>query len=227
LFEIHAIFYQLQQQDHFTGVRARRALLSVTPDSNQELPGKCMANPEGVECNPELLLYKQPVKALTDQTKNNYNLEVRPLNMSYRQIFYHIIFGTKYRHPTIDEVNCKELYQYISGIIKKKNCKLYQINGVEDHIHIFSDLHPSVSLSDYVKDIKVASSIWIKKSVLFPKFEAWQDGYGAFTYSAREKDRIINYIRNQKEHHRKETFHNEFKLLLIEHGIEFDEKYLL
>ena len=146
---------------------------------------------------------------------------------SYRQIFYHIIFGTKYRKPTIDEAHCKDLYGYMSGIIKKKNCKLYRINGVEDHIHIFSDLHPSISLSDYVKDIKVASSIWIKESGKFPHFKAWQGGYGAFTYSLREKDMIINYIKNQKEHHKKETFYDEFKRILVENGVEFDEKYLL
>ena len=146
---------------------------------------------------------------------------------SYRQIFYHIIFGTKYRKETIDETNCTELYQYISGIIKNKNCKLYRINGVEDHIHIFSDLHPSNCLSDYIKDIKVASSIWMKASGKFPKFESWQEGYGAFTYSTKERDRIINYVKNQKEHHRKETFYDELKRLLIKNGIEFDEKYLL
>ena len=146
---------------------------------------------------------------------------------SYRQIFYQIIFGTKHRKPTVDEANCRELYQYISGIIKNKKCKLYRINGVEDHIHIFSDLHPTVSLSDYVKDIKVASSIWMKESGKFQKFEAWQEGYSAFTYSIREKDMILNYVKNQKEHHRKETFYDEFKRLLTENGIEFDEKYLL
>ena len=146
---------------------------------------------------------------------------------SYRQIFYHIIFGTKYRKPTIDEAYCADLYRYMSGIIKCKNCKLYRINGVEDHIHIFSDLHPGISLSDYVKDIKVASSIWIKESGKFPHFKAWQEGYGAFTYSIREKDVIINYIKNQKEHHKKETFHDEFKRILDENGVEFDEKYLL
>jgi len=146
---------------------------------------------------------------------------------SFRQIFYHIIFGTKYRKPTIEESNCEELYQYISGVIKNKNCHLYRINGVEDHIHLFSDLHPIVSLSDYIKDIKVASSIWMKESGKFPKFEAWQEGYGAFTYSLKEKDIIINYIKNQKEHHRIETFHDEFKRLLIENGVEFEEKYLL
>ncbi len=146
---------------------------------------------------------------------------------TYRQIFYQIVFGTKYRNRTIAVENEKELYQYISGIIRNKKCKLYRINGIEDHIHIMSDLHPSVCLSDYVKDIKVASSLWMKESNKFLLFEGWQDGYGAFTYSAREKDTIINYIKNQKEHHKSETFYDEFKRLLIENEIEFDEKYLL
>ena len=146
---------------------------------------------------------------------------------SFRQIFYHIIFGTKYRQPTIDEPYCRELYQYISGVIKNKNCHLYRINGVEDHVHLFSDLHPVVSLSDYIKDIKVSTSLWMKESGKFPQFEAWQEGYGAFTYSLKEKDVIINYIKNQKEHHRTESFHDEFKRLLTENGVAFEEKYLL
>src|SRR5262245_32584798 len=154
-------------------------------------------------------------------------LPIKKFMSSYRQIYYQIVFGTKHRLPTITESHCTELYRYISGIVKKKNCKLYRINGVEDHIHIFSDLHPTICLSDNVKDIKIASSIWMKANGNFPKFEAWQEGYGAFTYSIREKDMIINYIKKQKEHHKKESFYDEFKRLLIENGIEFDEKYLL
>jgi len=73
--------------------------------------------------------------------------------MSYRQIFYQIVFGTKNRQATIEETYCEELYKYIWGMINKKKCKLYRINGVEDHIHIFSDLHPTVALADYIKDI--------------------------------------------------------------------------
>lgn len=146
---------------------------------------------------------------------------------TYRQIFYQLVFGTKNRKPSIARTYDVELYKYIAGIIKNKHCKLYRINGIEDHIHIMSDLHPTVCLSDYIKDIKVASSIWMKDSGLFPSFEGWQDGYGAFTYSLREKDRIINYIKNQKEHHRSEIFYDEFKRLLVENGIEFNEKYLL
>jgi REP element-mobilizing transposase RayT len=97
---------------------------------------------------------------------------------------------------------------------------------MSDHIHIFTDLHPSVSLSSLVKDIKVSSNLWIKQSGLFPDFEEWQSGYGAFTYSEREKDMIINYIKKQKEHHKNESFETEYKTLLKDHGIEFDEKYL-
>ena len=145
---------------------------------------------------------------------------------TYKQIYYQIVFGTKHREPSINEKNESELYKYIWGVLKNKNCKLYRINGMPDHIHIFCELHPSISLSNLVKDIKVSTNLWMKQSGLFPEFDGWQEGYGAFTYSVREKDLIINYIKNQKEHHKNETFEDEFKRLLNEHGIEFDEKYL-
>ena len=139
---------------------------------------------------------------------------------TYRQIFYHIVFGTKHREKTINEENESELYKYIWGILKNKKCKLYRINGMQDHIHIFCDVHPNITLSNLVKDIKVASNLWMKESGLFPEFSGWQEGYGAFTYSLKDKETIINYIKNQKHHHRTETFDDEFKKLLAEHGIE-------
>ena len=144
--------------------------------------------------------------------------------MSYRQILYQIVFGTKYRRPTINETHCTELYQYIWGIVKSKNCHLFRINGVEDHIHILSDLHPSVALADLVKDIKAGSSRWMKESGLFPEFEGWADGYGAFTYSIRERDKIISYIKRQKEHHKKVSFVEEYSTLLEENGLRYEEK---
>ncbi len=146
---------------------------------------------------------------------------------AYKQIMYQIIFGTKHRNPTIPDAHCQELYQYIWGIIKNNKCKLYRIDGVEDHIHILSDLHPSVALADYIKDIKVASNLWMKETGNFPDFTDWQVGYGAFTYTIKAKNNLINYIKNQREHHKTETYYDEFKRLLIEHEIEFDEKYLL
>lgn len=145
---------------------------------------------------------------------------------SYRQIIYHITFRTKYNLKAIDPGHKKELYKYIWGIIRNKNCQLFQINGIEDHIHIISDLHSSISLADYVKDIKVASSIWMKYSGKFPKFRGWAEGFGAFTVAYRNKQNVINYVKNQEEHHRKVNFEEEYKQLLREHGIKFDDRYL-
>ncbi|HRG40043.1 MAG TPA: IS200/IS605 family transposase [Saprospiraceae bacterium] len=146
---------------------------------------------------------------------------------TYTQILYQIVFGTKYREKVLLKDGRDELFKYITGLIKNKNCHLYIINGVEDHIHIVTHLHPTVSLSSLVKDIKLASSIYIKEKNLFKDFINWQEGYGAFTYSIKEKDRLIEYVKNQEEHHRKKSFREEYVKLLDEHGIEFDEKYLL
>lgn len=146
---------------------------------------------------------------------------------TYTQILYQIVFGTKYREKVLLKDGRDELFKYITGLIKNKNCHLYIINGVEDHIHIVTHLHPTVSLSSLVKDIKLASSIYIKENNLFKDFINWQEGYGAFTYSIKEKDRLIEYVKNQVEHHRKKSFREEYVKLLGEHGIEFDEKYLL
>jgi REP element-mobilizing transposase RayT len=145
---------------------------------------------------------------------------------SYRQIYYHIVFGTKSHKPTLTDEFSEEIYKYIWGIIKNKNCKLYRINGYKEHLHILSDLHPSLALADYVKDIKTSSSLWIKNHGKFPNFDGWAEGYAAFTISYNDRNRVIDYIKNQKEHHKAETFIEEYKKLLKEYGIEFDEKYL-
>ena len=158
-----------------------------------------------------------------NQTNNNY----LPLMGTYKQIFYQLVFGTKLREPTIREEYSGQLYSYIAGIVKKQNCKLYAINGMPDHLHIFSDLHPSVALADLIKDIKLASSQWMKGSGYFKDFTYWQDGYGAFTYSVNDKGSVIRYIENQKEHHKKENFYDELKRLLAEHQVEYDPKYFV
>ncbi len=146
---------------------------------------------------------------------------------TYTQILYQIVFSTKNRERTLISAHRKELFKYIWGILQNKKCHLYQMNGVEDHIHILTHLHPSVALSDLIKDIKLASSKFIKEQNIFPDFKGWQDGYGAFTYSIDRKDILINYIKNQEEHHRVKSFREEYTELLKEHGIEFEEKYLL
>ncbi len=146
---------------------------------------------------------------------------------TYTQILYQIVFSTKEREKTLIEENREKLFRYIWGILKNKKCVLYQINGTVDHIHIATHIHPTIALSNIVKDIKVASSEWIKNENIFPKFTSWQDGYGGFTYSIKEKDALVNYIKNQKEHHKVKSFREEFIEVLNEHGIVFNEQYLL
>lgn len=147
--------------------------------------------------------------------------------MSYTQLLYHIVFRTKGNKKTINEQHEKELYAYIFGYIKNKKSILYRINGTEDHIHLLIDLHPTHSLSGFIRDLKEASSKWLKQNPNFPMFEFWAEGYGAFTYSIKEKDTIINYIKNQKEHHKTVSFKEEFRVFLEENGVEIDERYFL
>jgi REP element-mobilizing transposase RayT len=146
---------------------------------------------------------------------------------TYTQIIYQIVFSTKFRSRILSKENRIELFQFISGILLNKKCHLYQINGVEDHLHILTHVHPTVALSSLVKDVKVASSLYIKENRLFDGFTSWQEGYGAFTYNIKQKHRLIEYVKNQEEHHKKRTYKEEYKALLIENGIEFDEKYFL
>jgi REP element-mobilizing transposase RayT len=145
---------------------------------------------------------------------------------TYTQIYYHIVFSTKYRVPCLKSEKRPELYRYIAGIIMNKKCKLSLINGVADHIHIFTSLHPTQNLSNLVKDIKLAASGWIKEERIFPSFKNWQDGYGAFTHSHKEMKSKLKYIEEQEAHHKKRSTKEELKQLLIEAGIEFDDKYL-
>jgi REP element-mobilizing transposase RayT len=146
---------------------------------------------------------------------------------TYTQILYQLVFSTYKREKTLTSENRKELFQYIWGILKNKQCHLYRLNGVEDHIHIITHIHPTLAPANLVKDIKIASSAMINEKNLFTNFNGWQDGYGAFTYAVKEKERLTEYVKNQEEHHKTMTFKEEYTALLKEHEIEFDEKYLL
>ena len=146
---------------------------------------------------------------------------------TYRQILYHIVFRTYKNQKTLKLQYDKELYLYIFGIIKNKGCFLYRINGMEDHIHILSDLHPSIALADYMRDIKTATSIWLKENKNYPNFKGWAEGYAAFTCGFDDKENLVNYIKNQREHHKSYSFDDEYRSLMLEYGIVFNEKYFL
>ena len=145
---------------------------------------------------------------------------------TFTAIAYHIIFSTKDRAPILRPDRRPELFRYIWGIIRNRDGHLYRINGVEDHLHLLTSLHPSVCLADLVKDIKTGSARWIKQNAVFKGFSHWQEGYGAFTCSRSDLDRIVDYIKQQEKHHRKTTFAEEYRKLLTEAGIKFDERYL-
>ncbi|MBI5384005.1 MAG: IS200/IS605 family transposase [Verrucomicrobia bacterium] len=145
---------------------------------------------------------------------------------TFTQIYYHLVFSTKDRERVLVAEQREELLRYVWGIIRNQHGHLYRINAVEDHVHLLTSLHPSVALANLVKDIKVASSGWIKEKGLFPGFHNWQEGYSAFTASHADKDRLIEYIKNQPEHHHQKTFREELRDLLVEARIEFDERYL-
>jgi REP element-mobilizing transposase RayT len=146
---------------------------------------------------------------------------------THTAISYHIVFSTRDRTPVLQRDRREDLFRYIWGIIKKRHGHLYRINGVEDHLHILSSLHPTVSLANFVKDIKTGSALWIKENAVFNKFSHWQEGYGAFTCCKHDLDGLIRYIKRQEEHHRKATFEEEYRKLLLDAGIQYDERYML
>ena len=144
---------------------------------------------------------------------------------TYTQILYHVVFATKERRPVLSDSRRPDLYRYMTGVINNKHCRPVWINGVKDHVHILLSLHPTVALADLLKDVKVASSIWIKEKLVFPNFAGWQEGYGAFTYSLRDEPDLIMYVKGQEEHHRRVSFEEEYRKLLADAGIKFDERY--
>ncbi len=145
---------------------------------------------------------------------------------TYTQIHMHFVFAVKFRHGIIQPKWKDNLYKYITGIVQNNNHKLLEINGMPDHIHILIGLRPSQSISDLMKDVKQGSSLWINENKLTREHFEWQEGYGAFSYSKSQIDRVIHYIQNQEEHHKKKTFRQEYLDFLQKFEIEYDEKYI-
>jgi REP element-mobilizing transposase RayT len=147
--------------------------------------------------------------------------------MSYTKLLYHIVFRTKYGKLTIPESHEKELYGYMNGIINNKKSKLYRIGGMPDHIHLLVDIHPAIAVSGFVKVLKESSSKWLAGNPNFSDWERWAVSFAAFSYNLREKQKIINYIINRKEHHKTVNFEIEYRGFLVENGIDIDERYFL
>jgi putative transposase len=144
---------------------------------------------------------------------------------TFSQLYAHIVFAVKERRSLISPRFEEPLYKYIAGIVRNRNQKLLAINGMPDHLHLDLGLMPSVAISDIVRDIKSCSSHFIRENGWCRDFQ-WQRGYGAFSHSHRSRDRVISYIRRQKEHHARRSFQQEFELMLDRYGVEYDRRHL-
>ena len=145
---------------------------------------------------------------------------------TYTEIHLQLIFGVKYREALIDPNWETELHKYISKIIMNRSHKLLCINGVEDHLHALIGYRPADPLPDLMQEIKADSSRWINKRGFTKCKFHWQGGYGAFSYSKSDLMNVIKYIQNQKEHHKKITFTEEYRKFLQLFEIDFDERYI-
>lgn len=145
---------------------------------------------------------------------------------TYTQLLMHIVFSTKRRQPFIEPPIAERLYPYMGGIIRAEKGVLYDIGGIEDHVHLYLRWRPDGSVSDLMRTVKARSSKWVHET--FPELAAfaWQEGYSAFTVSKSQEPAVKKYIANQVEHHKKEDFKSELLRMLTAHGVEFDEQYV-
>jgi REP element-mobilizing transposase RayT len=148
------------------------------------------------------------------------------MSQSLARLHIHLVFSTKNREPLISEGIRDALHRYMATVLQNLGCVPILINSVEDHIHILFDLGRTVSVSRAVEDVKKSSSKWIKtQGSEFAGF-AWQSGYGAFAVSHSKVQVVRQYIANQREHHAKTTFQDEYRLFLERHGLAIDERYV-
>ncbi len=140
--------------------------------------------------------------------------------------YIHIVFSTKHRIHMIDDAIENELYAYLGGICNNLECQVLKVGGYTNHIHILCLLSKKITLAKLLAEVKANSSRWMKTKGEKHQNFYWQDGYGAFSVRQSEVQVVSNYIANQKEHHNKRSFKDEYRDVLKEHGVEFDEKYV-
>ena len=146
---------------------------------------------------------------------------------TYTSLYYHVVFSTKNRTAYLKPQIENRVWAYIGGVARVHKIVALQVGGVEDHIHALVKAPPNVSMSQIAQFLKGDSSRWMHET--FPDLRgfAWQDGYGAFAVSKSDVNQVIRYIRNQREHHMRTGFREEYSSLLRENGVECDERYLL
>ncbi|MFG0267933.1 MAG: IS200/IS605 family transposase [Rhodopirellula sp. JB055] len=145
---------------------------------------------------------------------------------SHHGILLHVVFSTKYRKPVLHDDWRDDLFGYIGGTIREHKTTLLQSGGIEDHVHLLIRCHPQFAISSTIQLLKANSSRWINEEQQLPRKFQWQSGYGAFSVSHSKAETVKRYIANQREHHRKRTFQDEYLAILKKHEIEFDPQYV-
>lgn len=145
---------------------------------------------------------------------------------TYHQIYLQFVFAVKYRQSLITKEHKEELHKYITGLVQNRKAKMLAIHCMPDHAHIFVGFDPAVYIPDFIKEIKVESNEFINNKKWINKDFAWQNGYGVFSYSRSHIDRVVKYILNQEEHHKKKTFKDEYIAFLKRFEVAYDERYL-
>ena len=146
---------------------------------------------------------------------------------SYHQVYLQAVFAVKYRNAVIEKPWKSTLLGVIGNLINDSGCKTILVNGVEDHVHCFLGLRPAVSISELMKTVKAKSSKYVNDHKLTPERFEWQTGYGVFSYHQSMVDTIFHYVKNQEEHHRKQSFKGEYISLLEEFKILYEEPYII
>jgi putative transposase len=145
---------------------------------------------------------------------------------TFSQIYIQYVFAVQGRQNMIKASFAEEVYKYIAGIVEGKGQKSLAVNGMPDHIHILVGLKPAMRISDLIRDVKNNSTNFINdKGFLKQKF-SWQEGYGVFSYSQSNFGNVIDYIKNQRQHHQKKTFQQEYMGFLRKFNIPFENEYL-
>ncbi|AWK03500.1 IS200/IS605 family transposase [Flavobacterium crocinum] len=145
---------------------------------------------------------------------------------TYHQIYIQVVFAVKYRDALIEEKWRSKLLGVIGNLINETGCKTIIVNGVEDHVHCLLGLKPTITISELMKTVKAKSSKYINDNTLTKSKFSWQEGYGVFSYSQSQIDSVYKYIQNQNEHHKKQSFNEEYLNFLNKFSIQYDENFI-
>ena len=145
---------------------------------------------------------------------------------TYTSLYYHVVFSTRNRVRCINREIEERVWAYIGGVARKHRMTALRVGGYEDHVHALIAAPPSLALSQAVQFLKGETSRWMHEEFSELRGFAWQDGYSAFTVSKSNLPKVVHYIRNQREHHRRRTFQEEYLKFLRRHGVEYDERYV-